>query len=401
MEMIATVSALKTILELLHRFVQADENAARLPLFRSLCQPDGPLTECEKLLGEIESRIRLKREHSGNLKSITWPWQWEEIAKKLKVIDRHKQTFTLALQGDVATVTLAIQDATLKIQDTVNEVHSFAKEGRDAAHALRHDIHTERDLKIIKWLTRTDQNSNHSAARQKWEPGTGDWFLSSDQFAQWLQSKKSLWLHGIPGAGKTILCSTIIENVLSRGSNEICAFFYFDSISGQVEKQTVSGILTSFLAQISAIQIEPEIYHLYERCEKGCRTATVGEMTETLFTILRKGKRAYLIMDALDECSERSLLLQIIEQILQLDDDIHLLLTSRNEYDIQTALMPSIAVIVSIEDKRVDPDIRLHVEQCLHNDPKLCKWDKKIKDEIVKDLVSGAKGMYNIHFYFI
>ena len=385
-EMIATVSALKTILELLSRFVQVDENATRLPLFRSLCDPDGPLKECETLLGEIESRVRLKREHSGTIKTITWHWQWAEMAKKLKVIDRHKQTFTLALQGDIATTTLAIHD-------TVNEVHAFAKEGRDVARALRHDI---RDSKVIKWLATTDPNSNHSAARQKWEPETGAWFLLSSEFGQWLQSKRSLWLHGIPGAGKTILCSTIIANVQSRcRSDEICAFYYFDSISGQVEKQTVSAMLSSLLAQISpATEIEPEIRQLYERCDNGRRTPTVHEMTETLFAVLRKGRRMYLILDALDECSERPLLLQVIEQIAKLEGDIHLLLTSRIEYDIRTALQ-SYVTVVSMQDTRVDPDIRIHIEQCLLNDPKLCKWDDKIKDEIVKELVTGAKGMYN------
>jgi len=395
MEMIATVSALKTILELLHRFVQANENAAHLPLFRSLSQPDGPLKECEEMLRQIERRIQLKREHSGKFKAITWPWQWEEMAKKLNLIDRHKQTFTLALQGDIATTTLAIQD-------TVNQIHSFVKEGRDVAHALRHDLHTQQDSEIINWLATTDQNSNHSAAREKWEPGTGDWFLSSTQFAEWLQPpKSSLWLNGIPGAGKTILCSTIIEKVQSRcGSDEICAFFYFDSISGQVEKQTISGMLSSLLAQISEAQIDPEVHQLYERCQKGRRTPTFDEISKTLFTVLHKGRKVYLILDALDECTERQLLLRVVEQMLSLDS-IHLLLTSRKEYDIQTALEPSVIVIVSMDDKRVDPDIRMHVERCLHEDPKLCKWDEKIKDEIVKELVSGAKGMYDIRISFI
>jgi NACHT domain len=390
MEMIATVSALKTILELLHRFVVVDENALRLPLFQSLCQPEGPLKECEEMLDDIESRIRLKREHSGKLKSITWPWQWEEMAKKLKTIERHKQTFTLALQGDMAT-------KALEIQDTVNEVHAFAKEGRDTAHAIRRDLHSERDFKIIKWLATTDPNTNHSAARQKWEPGTGEWFLSSNQFVQWLQPRKSLWLHGIPGAGKTILCSTIIENVRARCSgDDICAFFYFDSISGEATKQTVSAMLSSLLAQISTVQIEPEVRRLYEQCENGSRSPSLDEISKTILMVLCKGQRVYLIVDALDECSERSLLLQVIQQILQIDCDVHLMLTSRKEYDIETTLQASVTAIVSMEDKRVDPDIHIHVEQCLREDPKLCKWDEKIKQEIVTELVSGAKGMYDI-----
>jgi hypothetical protein len=52
-----------------------------------------------------------------------------------------------------------------------------------------------------------------------------------------------------------------------------------------------------------------------------------------------------------------------------------------------------------MEDKCVDPDIWIHVEQCLRQDPKLCKWNESIKEEIVKELVSGAKGIYNILHY--
>ena len=129
-------------------------------------------------------------------------------------------------------------------------------------------------------------------------------------------------------------------------------------------------MLALSLVQISTMQVDPDIHLLYERCKKGCSTATVDDMAETLFMILHKRRRIYLIVDALDECSERPLLLQVIEQILHVDIDIHLLLTSREEYDIQMTLEPCIAVLVSMEDKHVDPDI----QQCLHSDPKLCKW---------------------------
>jgi len=71
-------------------------------------------------------------------------------------------------------------------------------------------------------------------------------------------------------------------------------------------------------------------------------------------------------------------------------------LTSRKEYDIESTLQPIIIATVSMEDTRVDPDIRIHVEQCMCEDPKLSKWDTKIKEEIVNELVSRAKGMYYI-----
>lgn len=58
----------------------------------------------------------------------------------------------------------------------------------------------------MDWYSAVDPYSNHSAACEKREPTTGDWFLNCAEFAAWLISQKSfLWLHGIPGCGKTVL----------------------------------------------------------------------------------------------------------------------------------------------------------------------------------------------------
>jgi hypothetical protein len=42
----------------------------------------------------------------------------------------------------------------------------------------------------------------------------------------------------------------------------------------------------------------------------------------------------------------------------------------------------------------VDADIRIHIDLCLRDDPKLSKWDESTKGEITMKLTSGAKGMY-------
>jgi len=389
MEMITTVTALKGILEVLSRFVQTEENVARLPLFNLLCKPDGPLKECEKLLGGIEARITSKTEHSGTFKGITWPWQYDEMSKKLKTIEKHKQTLTLALQSDVATTTLVVQN-------TVNETCTVAKEGRDIVSNIQREIHTEKDIKIVKWLATTDPSVNHSAAREKWEEGTGDWFISSTKFSGWFsRPRSSLWLHGIPGAGKTILCSTVIENVrLLSNPTDICAFFYFDSSSTDVSKQMVSNMFSSFLSQISSNTIPRAVYQLYEQCHHGTRSPSLDELVKTLLACDLEGRRLYLIVDALDECSEGTKLLKSLERILQSANEVSLLVTSRKEYEIEDTLGLLIEDSISMDDKHVDPDIRKHVEHCLQEDRKLSKWDVGIKTEIVEALVSRANGMY-------
>jgi DNA replication protein DnaC len=60
--------------------------------------------------------------------------------------------------------------------------------------------------KIIKWLAPVDPRTNQEAARKKHEEQTGRWFTEGEQFSKWLEQPNSLlWLHGIPGSGKTIL----------------------------------------------------------------------------------------------------------------------------------------------------------------------------------------------------
>ena len=72
-----------------------------------------------------------------------------------------------------------------------------------------HIANKHREMKkreIIKWISPTDPGINQEAARKKHEEQTGKWFTRSYPYQAWLtQPNSMLWLHGIPGSGKTIL----------------------------------------------------------------------------------------------------------------------------------------------------------------------------------------------------
>jgi hypothetical protein len=243
---------------------------------------------------------------------------------------------------------------------------------------------------ILKWLTKADPISNHRAACDKHEPGTGEWLISSHEFSYWLLPGRSLWLHGIPGAGKTILCSTIIEAVTSRRPTDVpCVYFYFDFSNAQ--KQPVINMLSSLLAQLSASTVPPEVKQLYQHCHKGTQEATIAQLTDTLIAIADHGNGMYIIVDALDESSDWKALLKVVETVLQ--SKINLLVTSRKEHNIEMVLSNSVDFAVAIQDERVNADVCVHVKQCLRHDPDLSKWDHDLKLEIVTSLTAGAQGM--------
>src|ERR1700722_1999423 len=74
---------------------------------------------------------------------------------------------------------------------------------------------------IINWLTPVNyalQQSDFIARRQE---GTGEWVLKSDEFQQWLaQRNKTLFCPAMPGAGKTIISSIVIDHLHKMFGND-------------------------------------------------------------------------------------------------------------------------------------------------------------------------------------
>ena len=205
----------------------------------------------------------------------------------------------------------------------------------------------------------------------------------------------SLWLYGKPGAGKTILCSTLIEYVKSICANESTnryAYFYFDFSDAQ--KQTVSNMLRSIIAQLSVPDLPGKVDGLYKQCSNGIQRPSQEDLIKTLVSLLTESHQTYLILDALDECSERKQLLTSLRTIIQ-TTSVHanVLVTSREEQDISEGLQGIILESVSLECGGLDSDIERHIHKCLENDSDWQKDTSKVKQEIQEALVKGAHGM--------
>lgn len=146
-------------------------------------------------------------------------------------------------------------------------------------------ILSEKHKEIINWLKRSiDLSSNHNS-RKKHEPTLGDWLLESELFATSKTVKnESLCLYGIPGA---ILCSTIIDHVKSlytRNSDCQYAYFYFDF--SDAKKQTVRGMLSSVIAQLSVPELPKEVDQLFQMCCRGEQQPDEKCLVTTLISVL-------------------------------------------------------------------------------------------------------------------
>ena len=107
----------------------------------------------------------------------------------------------------------------------------------------------------------------------------------------------------------------------------------------------------------------------------------------------------FIIIDALDECptdgNERAKLLELLQFLAAFQNaNLHLLVTSRKESDIEEKLTGSVTLPpLSIQGEDTDFDICTHVKAQLASDSSMSKWPDSTKREVEEVLNTKAKGM--------
>lgn len=380
---VGSVESTLRALDHLNTAANEDEDS-RLAIFGQLMGKDGPMETCRSVLRELEAKLRPVTSRGKLSRALIWPLKAKETRKMLEVIEGYKSTFILALAGDHTRLITRVRDHLSEIRQTVQRIER-----------LQIDEYSDR---ILGWLAATDYASSHRSARGKHEPTTGEWLLRSDKFLHWEWKKRRfIWSHGIPGCGKTVLSSTVIEHIISlcnTTDDHRCVYFYFEYNDPQ--KQTVMGLLRAIVAQLLLQEgfIPETIKELYTQHGNGRQQPDTPTLISTILSLLQGCERLYLILDALDECSERETLLSLLSRLWNQDDGrINLLVTSRRERDLEMGLRDLVTDIICVQDEVVGEDIKVHICSRLAADPKLNRWPDDIRKEIEDALVEGAEGM--------
>lgn len=260
-------------------------------------------------------------------------------------------------------------------------------------HKGRSHDQEERLSKICSWLSAPDPSTNYHKAHKQRQAETGLWLPESAKFADWKESAPSrLWLYGIPGCGKTILSSTIVEHLLQHCHDDtsvVTAYFYF--YFNDTQKQDLELMLCSLLCQLlqRSVVIPKGVDALFSSCENGKRQPSAHALLEVIRQVAQEFAHVYVVLDALDECSQRSELMDMLKTMARWRlDNLHLLMTSRKEWDIERSLEGYVEEEDAgcLQRDVVDKDIQRYVQQRLHNDKGLAKWNK---DAAVRPKIAG------------
>jgi Cdc6-like AAA superfamily ATPase len=160
--------------------------------------------------------------------------------------------------------------------------------------------------KILDWLTPVNYSSQQSDYIRRRQAGTGQWLLNSAEFQAWLKtSKQTLLCPGIPGAGKTIIISIVVDYLCTKFQNDgsIGIAYLYCNFRQQYE-QAPEDLLASLLKQL--VQEQPfmpeSVKSLYGRHKDRQSHPSVDEISKVLHSVVIDYTRAFIIIDALDEC---------------------------------------------------------------------------------------------------
>lgn len=219
--------------------------------------------------------------------------------------------------------------------------------------------------------------------------------LRLPEWADWVAAKyRCLWIHGIPGAGKTVLASYLVDTVASHCQDKLgskCATLYYYCYFGHNQDESaplLRWIVTQLCRQAEAVPAEA--YAVFkQRCEP-----SLPKLLDALATILDGFQTVFVIVDALDESKPRGDLLKTLRDLATDPrfSKIQLLVTSREYVDIERAL-DEISKRVSMSNSFIERDILLYVRSNLQKNTKFRRWSSQLLDEVEAILSTRAKGM--------
>ncbi len=189
-----------------------------------------------------------------------------------------------------------VQESQLGLKDSVDsrnnrDYHREAMEERKA---------------ILDWLTPIDYSAQQSDFLAHRQEGTGQWLLESAEYQTWLSnSGQKLFCPGIPGAGKTILTSVVVDDLNTTFSNDLnVGISYIYCNYKRQDEQKIEDMLLSLLRQLTDRRpsLPRSVRDLYDRYNQTKARPPSDEVSKTLQSVAAEYSQLFIIIDALDEC---------------------------------------------------------------------------------------------------
>ncbi|GAB1206089.1 hypothetical protein APSETT445_004770 [Aspergillus pseudonomiae] len=230
---------------------------------------------------------------------------------------------------------------------------------------------TSHDIEQIQiWLSPTEfetEGSEYQKHLSAHASGTGDWLFHTDQYRTWHDANiNTLWLQGIPGSGKSVMAAKLIRTFKEEGIPVL--FFFARRIikTNSEPRQLVQDCLYQLLGHSVLLQARLKVLlALHPTVD----SVPFHELWNLFLFGIDTVPKVYVILDALDELAiENDGFLQSLQKLGQRSpESTKLIITSRPEAHLQTALKCSFQNRIRLTGAMIDQDIATYIAHRLGN----------------------------------
>ncbi len=247
----------------------------------------------------------------------------------------------------------------------------------------------------MNWLPSVQFQDVHDKRSASLVTGTGIWFQTHELYQQWKASARStvFWVKGKPGCGKSVLAALTLNELKGlQTDNTAVAHFYCDS--SNPERSRYLYLLTTILKQISVQS--PRLDHNLERMYNmeslvQDRGPGANEVEKILPAVFSGFRRAFMVIDGLDELSEPERFLRFLPLLLrETTSTLRVIVFSREISPMQNAFKdyPKLRV----DGVNNAEDIKMFISSKLSADDP--DWDPDLLDVVKAVLLDKAEGMF-------
>ncbi|KFX98618.1 hypothetical protein O988_04271, partial [Pseudogymnoascus sp. VKM F-3808] len=350
---------------------------------------NGIVQGCHDLLEELQIKLDKYQELDPGAKGSNG--RSGKIWKRLTWDQKEIEGFRVRISSNIILLNTFLDrissQAIFAVKDGIDRLNQEQQE---------HQLKGEHQA-IVDWLSPTNYASQHSDFASRRQEGTGQWLLDSGEFKNWLnESNQALFCPGMPGAGKTMIASIVIDHLYAKYQSDprVGISYLYCNFRRQDEQKPVD-LLASLLKRL--VQGRPallgSIKVLYEHHRFIQTRPSFNEISKELQSIIASYSTTFIVIDALDECQvSDGGQTRFLSELLRLQT-----LTKANLF-VTSRFIPHIVEefqdTANLEIRASEEDVRRYIDGQMPCLPPFVRRNLDIQEQIKTKIVKAVDGMF-------
>ncbi|KAK2026562.1 hypothetical protein LX32DRAFT_684499 [Colletotrichum zoysiae] len=234
---------------------------------------------------------------------------------------------------------------------------------------------------ILEWLSVAPYHHHHQFLSQPRPPSAGQWLLNHPDYLAWQNSSYPalLLVHGIPGSGKSTLCSMVVDCLRSTTDSNPSAApfgdFYCATQESEKARRSSDDVMRTLLFQLAldsthptkmreVLSAEYQRQLLRSRAGKLDLPRLITKDCVRLILELAEQDPLTIVVDGIDtvDDNQRPILIQALREIIgKADNVVKVLVTGRSSN--RAAALPTAEFRVHITSQETTTDMEAFIDQ--------------------------------------